>query len=68
VWRGIELQAARIGEWRPAVLGGGTPIHSDILAGKDCECSWEDVFGAGEEFRELPDFHTEMEARMRMNW
>jgi hypothetical protein len=23
---------------------------------------------AGEEFRELPDFHTEMEARLRMNW
>lgn len=33
-----------IGEWRPALLGGGTPVHSDILAGRDWECSWEDVF------------------------
>jgi proteasome maturation protein len=68
VWRGIEVQTAKIGEWRPAMLGGGTPVHSDILQGKDWECAWEDVFDAGEEFREVPDFHAEMEARMRMNW
>jgi len=68
VWRGIEMQMTSIGEWRPALLGGGTPVHSDILAGRDWECSWEDVFKGGEEFREGPDFHTEMEARMKMNW
>jgi Proteasome maturation factor UMP1 len=44
VWRGVEMQMASIGEWRPTMLGGGTPIHSDILAGRDWECSWEDVF------------------------
>ncbi len=27
-----------------------------------------DTICAGDELRELPDFHTEMEARLRMNW
>lgn len=44
VWRGIEIQQARIGEWRPAVLGGSSNVHSDVLKGKDWECSWDDVF------------------------
>jgi len=52
------------------VLGGNGKggVHSDVLAGRDWECGWEDVFGAGREFKQLPDFHSEMEARMRMNW
>jgi hypothetical protein len=74
-------------EWRPAVLGGPLGVHSDILAGRDCELGWEDVFGgkfslrayvplprlsltilAGREFRLMPDFHSEMERRLGMNW
>ena len=44
VRRGMELKIAGEGEWRPMVLGGESRVHSDILAGRDCEISWEDVF------------------------
>lgn len=42
--RGMELKIAREGEWRPAVLGGSAAVSSDILAGRDAEISWEDVY------------------------
>jgi hypothetical protein len=45
VKRGMELRIAGAGEWRPLMLGGGTPVHSDILSGRDWELGWEDVFG-----------------------
>ncbi|EGP84541.1 unnamed protein product [Zymoseptoria tritici ST99CH_1A5] len=69
VKRQMELSIVRAGEWRPAMLqGGGTAgLHADILSGRDTEMGWEDVF-TGEEMREMPDFHTEMEGRFRMNW
>lgn len=44
VRRGMELKIAGAGEWRPQVLGGPSSVHSDILAGRDCEIGWEDVF------------------------
>jgi hypothetical protein len=44
VKRGMELRIAGAGEWRPAVLGGGAGVHSDVLSGRDCEVQWEDVF------------------------
>ncbi|KAF2089123.1 hypothetical protein K490DRAFT_72741 [Saccharata proteae CBS 121410] len=65
--RGMELRITGAGEWRPMVLGGSGGVHSDVLAGRDTEIGWEDVF-KGDELREKPDFHTEMEAQMRMNW
>ncbi|KAF2654388.1 proteasome maturation factor UMP1 [Lophiostoma macrostomum CBS 122681] len=67
VRRGMELKIAKEGEWRPAALGGASGVHKDILEGRDCEIGWEDVF-VGNELREVPDFHTEMESRMKMNW
>lgn len=100
--RGMELKLTTAGEWRPAALGGASSVHGDILAGRDTEIGWEDVYkgesllcgifassvqvatrlvrwlrlryvslltwNIGDEFREGPDFHTEMEARMKMNW
>lgn len=42
--RGMELKIAREGEWMPRVLGGGARVHEDVLAGRDCEVGWEDVF------------------------
>jgi proteasome maturation factor UMP1 len=41
------MQAVRTNEWRPVVLGGSgkAGVHSDVLAGRDWECGWEDVFG-----------------------
>ena len=46
-------------------FGGG--LHADILSGRDAEIGWEDVF-IGDEMRDVPDFHTEMERRFAMHW
>lgn len=67
VRRGMELQICRAGEWRPAVLGREAGVHADVLAGRDLEIGWEDVF-RGQAEREAVDFHTEMEGRLGMNW
>ncbi|KAJ5058764.1 integral membrane protein DUF92-domain-containing protein [Bipolaris maydis] len=67
VRRGMELKIAEAGEWRPLALGGSSGVHKDILQGRDCEIGWEDVF-TGNELREVPDFHTEIEKKMKMNW
>ena len=42
--RGMEVKIATAGEWRPAVLGGASGVHKDILQGRDTEIGWEDVF------------------------
>lgn len=59
----------RGGEWRPLCLGGfgGAGVHADILAGRDAEIGWEDVF-SGEGLGDVPDFHAEMERRFGMNY
>ncbi|KAL1303588.1 hypothetical protein AAFC00_006953 [Neodothiora populina] len=71
VKRGMEMKIVRAGEWRPAVLSAGAgavgEVHADVLAGRETEIQWEDVY-TGMEAREVPDFHSEMEARLRMNW
>lgn len=71
VKRGMELAIVRAGEWRPSVLGlgsaGSASLHADILSGRDTEISWDDVF-TGEEMRDRPDFHVEMERKFGMNW
>jgi len=40
----MELKIAREGEWRPAVLGCSAGVSGDVLAGRDWECAWEDVY------------------------
>jgi proteasome maturation protein len=69
VKRQMELAIVRAGEWRPAVLGNAASagVHGEILAGRDCEIGWEDVFAGGEEMRDAVDFHAEMEGRFKMN-
>lgn len=74
VKRGMEAQIVRAGEWRPACLGGdagfgavGSSVHGDILAGRDCEIGWEDVF-TGREMRDEVSFHAEMEGAWGMGW
>lgn len=44
VRRGMELNIANSGEWKPNVLGGSAGVHGDILAGRDTEMTWEDVY------------------------
>jgi hypothetical protein len=56
VRRGMELKIAREGEWRPAVLGGASQVHRDILEGRDCEVGWEDVFTGECLLRFMPRF------------
>lgn len=74
VKRGMEAQIVAAGEWRPACLGGdagfgavGGSVHGDILAGRDCEIGWEDVF-TGREMRDEVSFHAEMERGWGMGW
>ncbi|EAL91534.2 putative 20S proteasome maturation protein Ump1 [Aspergillus fumigatus] len=71
VRRGMELKIVRDGTFRPAVLGGnkGGNVHEDILVlgGRDTEIDWEDIF-QGDEFREPPSFHDEMEKRLRVEF
>ncbi|OJK01506.1 hypothetical protein ASPACDRAFT_77229 [Aspergillus aculeatus ATCC 16872] len=67
--RGMELKIVRDGSFRPAVIGGTqNNVHEDILVlgGRDAEVGWEDIF-KGDEFREPPTFHDEMEKRLRMD-
>lgn len=44
VRRGMELKIARAGEWRPQMLGGSAGVSGDVLAGRDLEITWEDVY------------------------
>ncbi|KAL8953365.1 MAG: hypothetical protein Q9222_000742 [Ikaeria aurantiellina] len=67
VRRGMELKLAREGEWRPAALGASAGVSGDVLAGRDCEVGWEDVYG-GDETRDRVDFHSEMERKLKMDW
>ncbi|RDL39874.1 Uncharacterized protein BP5553_04214 [Venustampulla echinocandica] len=64
--RGMEFKIVREGSWRPAVLGGGRgDVHEDILKGRECEITWEDIF-TGDETRNIPGFHEEVERKVRM--
>ncbi|CAD6592150.1 MAG: hypothetical protein ASARMPRED_006052 [Alectoria sarmentosa] len=67
VRRGMEMKICREGEWRPVCLGGSAGVGGDVLAGRDAELSWEDVY-KGDETREGADFHSEMEAQLKMDW
>ena len=44
VRRGMEIKTAREGEWRPACLGGSAGVWGDVLAGRDADFTWEDVY------------------------
>ncbi len=48
-------------------MGGSARVGEDVLAGRDAELSWEDVYKS-DETREGADFHSEMEAKLKMNW
>jgi len=65
--RGMEMQLAGA-NYKPAQLGGPSNLHLDILEGKDTTIEWEDVFKGNDNVFEMPDFHTELEAKCRMNW
>ncbi|KAL8916496.1 MAG: hypothetical protein Q9208_008474 [Pyrenodesmia sp. 3 TL-2023] len=67
VRRGMEMKIAREGEWRPMALGASAGVSGDILAGRDTEVQWEDVF-RGDETRDSADFHAEMERKLKMDW
>ena len=58
----MEAKICREAEWRPACLGGSAGVGGDVLAGRDTEITWEDVYNGDEG----ADFHTEMEAKVGM--
>lgn len=68
------MKICREGEWRPSVLGPSAGVSGDVLAGRDGEITWEDVFtgaGAGEGGEEGgrgEGVHGEMERRLGMDW
>ena len=64
--REMEARICREGEWKPACLGGSASVGGDVLAGRDAEISWEDVY-RWDETRDRADFHTEMEFKLRMD-
>nr|POE71950.1 proteasome maturation factor ump1 [Quercus suber] len=73
VKRGMELAIVRAGEWTPAALGGGSSVHADILAGRETEIGWEDVYAGadgvlGARGEGVGEFHAEMEGRFGMGW
>lgn len=37
--------------FRPSVLGPASGVHGDILAGRDTECGWEDVYAGQDGLR-----------------
>ena len=50
--RGMELKLVRDADsFRPSVLGAPGRIHEDILAGRDGEMSWEDVYAGQDGLR-----------------
>lgn len=65
--RGMELNIVRRGEWKPAALGSGAlpSLHEEILRGREDMITWEDVF-TGDEMRSAPQFHDEMERKVKM--
>lgn len=64
----MEASIVGAGEWRPLELGGSAGVHSDVLAGRDADVEWEDVFKAGDVGAErVAGFHAEMEARVGMH-
>ncbi|KMU80742.1 hypothetical protein CISG_08685 [Coccidioides immitis RMSCC 3703] len=71
VRRGMEMKIVQEGQWKPAALGRSneSSIHEDILAlgGRETEVTWEDVFHA-DDLRDPPNFHDEMEQRLKMKW
>ncbi|KAK3073677.1 hypothetical protein LTR53_004541 [Teratosphaeriaceae sp. CCFEE 6253] len=72
VRRSMEMAIVSAGEWRPAELGlgMGAGVHGDILAGRDCEIDWEDVYPGGFEVggEGVGGFHGEMERRFGLGW
>jgi proteasome maturation protein len=42
--RAWELQVVKQTMWTPMTLGGGCGVIEDVLMGRDCDLSWDDVF------------------------
>jgi len=64
--RGMEVRMCA--DYKPIQLGGPSNLHKDILENRDCSIDWEDIYTGNTNVYELPEFHTELEAKCRMNW
>ena len=59
----MEIKICKEGEWRPSCLGGSAHAGEEILAGRDAEIAWEDVYREEEGVRE-GDLQAEIEERV----
>ena len=57
------MKICREGEWVPHCLGGSVRAGEEILAGKDTEIAWEDVYKSEEDAR-VGDVQAEIEGRV----
>ena len=57
------MKICREGEWKPSCLGGSAKAGEEILAGRDTEITWEDVY-RGEEGGREGDMQAEIEGRV----
>lgn len=63
VRRGMEMKICREGEWVPSCVGGSARTGEEILAGRDTEIAWEDIY-KGEEGVRDGDIQAEIEGRI----
>lgn len=61
--RQMERETVRNHDFRPAVLGGPSNLHHDILTGRDMSFDLEDIVKHNA-VDGVQDFHTELERRM----
>lgn len=62
--RAMELEAVKVTDLMPKILGGSSSLHKDILMNKDTTVSWEEIY-PGHSSKDLKlDFHSELEKRM----
>ncbi|KAI5815485.1 hypothetical protein BZA77DRAFT_76584 [Pyronema omphalodes] len=63
-----EMEVMMCADYKPAQLGGPSNLHKDILENRDCSIQWEDIYTGTDNVFDLPEFHTELETKCRMNW
>ncbi|ANZ75451.1 BA75_02750T0 [Komagataella pastoris] len=61
--RQMELGIVDATDFKPAILGGPSNLHRNILLNKDTSVDWEDVY-TGFDSVACTDMHTEMERKV----
>lgn len=62
--RAMELEAVKMTDLTPKILGGPGSLHQDILLNKDSTVSWEEIYPGYSSNDMKLDFHSELEKTM----